>query len=136
MLADEPIPGRSLVTPFLSPRGKRGSVYDLFQSVHCPWFSHSSPRPPASFIVCGNNHKRCRCNKQIIRVSGQILTTKDSSGSIRGCKMSSHQPDTFEQFFWGGEEDGSSFFTKNMAFKNFHFLDPIKDLLLSAMGKL
>ena len=81
ILADEPMPGRSLVTPFLTRREKHGSLYDLFQSVHCPWFSHSSPMSPASFIFCGKNHKRSRCNKQIIRVSGQILTTKESSGS-------------------------------------------------------
>ena len=50
--------------------------------------------------------------------------------------MFSRQPDKFEQFFLGGGEDGSSFYTKNHAARVLHFLDPIKHILVSAIGKL
>ena len=50
--------------------------------------------------------------------------------------MFSRQPDKFEQFFWGGGEDGSSFYTKNLAASVLHFLDVMKHILVLAIGKL
>ena len=50
--------------------------------------------------------------------------------------MSSRKLGKFEPYFWGGEEDGSCFYTKNIPVMVLPFLDPVKELLASAIGKL
>ena len=50
--------------------------------------------------------------------------------------MSSRELGKLEPFFWGGEEDGSSFYTKNIPVMVLQYLEPVKELLASAIGKL
>ena len=62
-----------------------------------------------------------------LRISPQIHMTD--------CKMSSRKPAKFQRFFWGGGDEGSAYYSRNLAVGTWSLFDPLKYVLTSAVGK-
>ena len=50
-------------------------------------------------------------------------------------KMSTKKSSKYQCFFWGGGEEGSAYYSQNIAAIAWPSLDPVKYILSSAIGK-